>query len=176
MIRPQPSHPPESPSLGGESVLSKDATIAYLIREAHRALSRDLQLRIARYGVNPGMWRFFRVLWEEDGINQRDLSARVGMSAPTTVLALDRMEKHGFVMRVRDDEDRRVARVYLTRKGKAMQAKLLPHAAEVNALACAGFSPDEVALLRKLLTAMRGNMAAGAKSGRKPRGQRSGAA
>jgi len=154
---------------GLRGVGAKDQTIAYLVREAHRALSADLQARIARYGVNPGMWRFLRVLWEEDAISQRDLSDRVGMTAATTVLALDRMEREALVLRVRDGKDRRVARVHLTKKGRRLREKLLPHAAEVDAVACAGLAPGDVALLKTLLTRMRVNVGRhGALAQRKP--------
>ncbi len=141
-----------------QSVLAREATLAYLVREAHRAMARDLQGRIRRYGINVGVWRFLRVLWEEDGISQRELSTRVGMKAPTTALALNRMEKQGLINRVRNLEDRRITVVRLTKKGKGLREKLLPHAAKANAVACTGFSPQEIASLRRLLIAMRLNV------------------
>src|SRR6266511_889072 len=60
----------------------------YLVRDAHRAFQRLLERRIAAYGVTRGQWYFLRVLWNEDGLTQRELSARVGMMEPTTVIAL----------------------------------------------------------------------------------------
>lgn len=139
-------------------VWSKNETVAYLVREAHRALYADLQARIGGYGVNAGMWRFLRVLWEEDAISQRDLSDRVGMTGATTVLALDRMEREGLVLRVRDGRDRRVVRVHLTKKGRRMQDKLLPHAAEVDAVACDGIDRQQLQLLKRLLVQLRNNV------------------
>ena len=65
----------------------------YLVRDAHRAFQRLLEKRIAAYGVKRGQWYFLRVLWTEDGLSQRELSARVGMMEPTTVIALRSMEK-----------------------------------------------------------------------------------
>ena len=59
----------------------------------NRAFQRLLERRIAPYGVTRGQWYFLRVLWEEDGLSQRELSARVGMMEPTTVIALHSMEK-----------------------------------------------------------------------------------
>jgi DNA-binding MarR family transcriptional regulator len=141
-----------------DGVWSKDATVGYLVREVHRALFADLQARIGPYGVNAGMWRFLRVLWEEDAISQRDLSARVGMTAATTALALDRMEREALVLRVRDGKDRRIVRVHLTKEGRRMRDKLLPHAAEVNAIACAGIGRQKLALLMELLEQVRMNI------------------
>ena len=64
-------------SLGG--------SLGYLVRDANRAFQRLLERRISPHGVTRGQWYFLRVLWEEDGLSQRELSARVGMMEPTTV-------------------------------------------------------------------------------------------
>src|SRR5262249_57263649 len=65
-----------------------DESSGYLVRDAHRAFQRLLERRIAAYGVTRGQWYFLRALWNEDGLTQRELSARVGMMEPTTVIAL----------------------------------------------------------------------------------------
>ena len=97
----------------------------YLVRDAHRAFQRLLERRIAAYGVARGQWYFLRVLWIPDGLSQRELSARVGMMEPTTVIALRSMEKAGLVHRVRSDDDRRKVRVLLTAKAKRLRNELL---------------------------------------------------
>ena len=63
--------------------------------------SGSLEKRISPHGVTRGQWYFLRVLWEEDGLSQRELSVRVGMMEPTTVIALRSMEKAGLVRRAR---------------------------------------------------------------------------
>ncbi len=97
----------------------------YLVRDAHRAFQRLLERRIAPYGVTRGQWYFLRVLWTHDGLSQRELSARVGMMEPTTVIALRSMEKAGLIQRQRSDDDRRKVRVLLTAKAKRLRNELL---------------------------------------------------
>src|SRR5262245_22846940 len=104
-------------SLGG--------SIGYLVRDANRAFQRLLERRIAPHGITRGQWYFLRVLWEQDGLSQRELSGRVGMMEPTTVIALRGMEKAGLVRRARSVKDRRVTRVHLTPKARRMRAALL---------------------------------------------------
>ena len=53
-------------SLGG--------SLGYLVRDANRAFQRLLERRISPHGVTRGQWYFLRVLWEEDGLSQRELS------------------------------------------------------------------------------------------------------
>src|SRR5256885_10919566 len=88
----------------------------YLVRDAHRAFQKLLEKRIVAHGITRGQWYFLRVLWIQDGLSQRELSARVGMMEPTTVIALRSMEKAGLIRRARMSEDKRVAEVWLTAK------------------------------------------------------------
>jgi DNA-binding MarR family transcriptional regulator len=135
-------------------------SIGYLTRIAFRAFSRALEVRTSPHGVSSGQWRFLRVLWREDGLTQRELSRRVGMREPTTVIALKSLERSGFVTRQKSVEDRRKAHVFLTPEARALEAVLLPAVAEVNAIALAGLTDAEIVVLRKALSQVGRNLAA----------------
>jgi len=134
-------------------------SLGYLSRIAFRSFSRALELRTQPHGVSAGQWRFLRVLWREDGITQRELSRRVGMREPTTVIALKGLEKSGFVRRQPSSEDRRRIHVFLTPLAKRLEAKLLPAVVEVNRIATRGLSASEVDDLRRLLRKVGQNLA-----------------
>ncbi len=133
-------------------------SIGYLSRVAFRRFAKALENRTLPYGVSSGQWRFLRVLWVEDGITQRELSRRVDMREPTTVVALRGLEAKGFVRRVRDKADRRRIRVYLTGKAKKLHDKLIPYVAEVNAIATAGLSTADIEVARRVLGAAAKNL------------------
>ncbi len=114
-----------------------------LVILAARLYSRALLARISHSGVTRGQWPFLVVLWEEDGISQRELSERRGIREATTVRALDRMEKDGLVERVRDPNDRRRIQVFLTPRGRALRDELIPFALEVNDLSLASLNAEE---------------------------------
>lgn len=135
-------------------------SIGYLTRIAFRAFSRALEVRTTPHGVSSGQWRFLRVLWREDGITQRELSRRVGMREPTTVIALKSLERSGFVTRKKSEEDRRKVHVFLTPQARTLEAVLLPAVAEVNDVALAGLTPAEIDTLRKALSMVGRNLAA----------------
>jgi MarR family transcriptional regulator, organic hydroperoxide resistance regulator len=130
----------------------------YLVRDAHRAFQRLLERRIAAYGVTRGQWYFLRVLWITDGLSQRELSARVGMMEPTTVIALRSMEKSGLIRRVRGDDDRRKVRVFLTAKAKRLRGELLAVARTITDAAEAGLAPRELAVFRRAIARMTDNL------------------
>lgn len=125
--------------------------VAQLLRDAQRSLSRALADRIGDHGVTIGQWYFLRALWEEDGLTQRELSQRVGMMEPTTVAALNGMERRNLVRRVRNTRDRRKINIHLTEKGSALRQTLMPFEDEVNRLAVEGLSRGERESLRKAL-------------------------
>ncbi|ABX18459.1 MarR family transcriptional regulator [Burkholderia multivorans] len=73
--------------------------LAHLIKDAARAMVRGLHMRLAQYEVSFGHWAFLRILWEEDGLTQKELSVEAGVMTPTTFTAVSAMEKLGYVER-----------------------------------------------------------------------------
>ena len=147
-----------------DDLLPTSRSVGYLVRQTHRAFTRALQARIAPHGVSIGMWYFLRVLWQEDGISQRELSQRVGMMEPTTASALNNMERKGFVRRLRNRTDRRIVNVFLTERGRALRRELLPLAADVNEVALRGVSADDIGKLRAVLAKLQAGLDADAGS------------
>ncbi len=139
-------------------ILPPRESAGYLVRDAHRAFQRLLERRIARFGVTRGQWYFLRVLWEEDGLSQRELSARTGMMEPTTVVALRSMERAGLTRCERAPDDRRRAVVRLTPKGRRLRERLLPVARGIVDEAAAGISGRDLAVFRRVILQMTANL------------------
>jgi DNA-binding MarR family transcriptional regulator len=130
----------------------------HLVRDANRAFQRVLEKRLAPYGVTRGQWYFLRALWTEDGLSQRELSARVGMMEPTTVIALRGMEKAGLIRRVRSADDRRKAQVWLTAKARRLRGELLALARRITAEAEAGLARRDWQTFRSAIAHMTANL------------------
>jgi MarR family transcriptional regulator, organic hydroperoxide resistance regulator len=128
--------------------------LAHLVKDATRGLMRALQLRLSEHNVSFGHWTFLRILWESDGITQRELSERAGLQEPTTYAALKAMEKLGYVTRKQLPDSRKKVYVFLTPKGRALRPKLVPLAEDVNEIALAGVSSSDIAATRRTLLAM----------------------
>jgi DNA-binding MarR family transcriptional regulator len=119
---------------------------------------RALQWRLAAHGVSFGHWTFLRILWARDGLTQRELSDQAGVTAPTTVAAIRAMEKLGYVTRSQTSANRKNIYVHLTPKGRALRAKLVPLAEEVNEIGLRGVSGEERAATQRTLLAIIDNM------------------
>jgi DNA-binding MarR family transcriptional regulator len=133
--------------------------LAHLVKDATRALVRALQVRLAEHGVWFGHWTYLRILWEQDGLTQRELSAQAGVMEPTALGALRAMEERGYVTRRQRRDNRKNVYVHLTAKGRALKDRLVPLAEDVNRVAVAGMSDADIARLRRLLLAMIENLA-----------------
>jgi DNA-binding MarR family transcriptional regulator len=133
--------------------------LAHLIKDATRAFMRSLQIRLAKAGVAIGHWAFLRILWEKDGLTQRELSIAAGVMEPTTLIALRSMEDLGYITREHAEGNKKNLHVFLTPEGKRLKRKLIPLAEEVNALAVNGLSDQEVANMRRSLLVMIENLA-----------------
>ena len=134
-----------------EYYTNPENSIGYLARIVFRSFSRLLERGTLTYDVSAGQWRFLRQLWREDGITQRELSERVGMREPTTVVALKGLEKAGLITRKKTDDDRRKTFIYLTPHAKKLELILAPMNAEVHEVATRGMTDEEVATLQALM-------------------------
>jgi DNA-binding MarR family transcriptional regulator len=101
-----------------------------------------------------GHWAFLRILWESDGLTQRELSREAGVMEPTTFGALKAMESRGYIARRQLAGNRRKIHIFLTHKGRALQDKLVPLAEEVNRIAVHGVPARDVATTRRTLLAV----------------------
>lgn len=142
-----------------EYYTNPENSIGYLARIVFRSFSRLLERGTLAYDVSAGQWRFLRQLWREDGITQRELSERVGMREPTTVVALKGLEKAGFITRKKTDDDRRKTFIYLTPHAKKLELVLAPMNAEVHEVATRGMTDEEVDTLQGLMRRVIENLA-----------------
>lgn len=125
----------------GEFRYPLEESFGHLIRDAHRAFNRAMQVRLERHDVTVGQWAFLRILWEQDGLTQRELAEMLGLMEPSAMFALNGLDKRGLIKRVQDPRDGRKRRIQLTPKGRALRRELVPYAMEVNAIALGAFDP-----------------------------------
>ena len=134
--------------------------LARLIRLSARAFNRALQMRLSAHGVSFGQWIFLRILWLGDGVSQRELAERAGLTEPTTHSALLKLEKQGLIRRQNLPGNRRRLHVFLTEAGWALRERLEPLAVDANEAAVAGLDQDDQAELRRMLLTIIENLKA----------------
>ena len=133
--------------------------MAHLVKDATRALVRSLQTRLAKHEVSFGHWTFLRILWEKDGLTQRELSREAGVMEPTTFTALKAMESRGYIVRRQLAGNRRKVHIFLTARGRALKRTLVPLAEAVNRAAVRGVTSADIAATRRTLMSVLVNLA-----------------
>ena len=92
--------------------------------------ANSLQARLAeRNTVGDLIWSQFAVLealYHLGHMTQGEVSAKVLKSGSNMTTVIDNLERHGFVRRERDENDRRVIHVHLTEAGTGKVEAVLP--------------------------------------------------
>ena len=146
------------PKKKNNSSLPPSESVGFLIRDTMLHMQIVLRAHLQEHNLSTAQWYQLRVLWEEEGISQRELSQRVCTTEPTTQSALLRMERQGIIKRVRSKTDRRANHIFLTKKGRALEAKLIPYAMSVNDVAAKGITKKEIKEFTKVINKIRANI------------------
>lgn len=132
---------------GGTSASDTDAddfrqtSLGYLVNHAARLLEAALRSQVVTLGVSPGEMPALLCLFDEDGLTQKQLCARVDISQATMALTLGRMERDGLIARAPDPDDGRSSLIMLTPQARDLREDLLRLARETNETATRGLSP-----------------------------------
>ena len=130
----------------------------YQTRATHRAFDRTLQRHIGKHALSNGFWYLLRVLWEREGMSQRELADAANLTESSTVLMLASMFRAGLIRKRRDTSDKRRINVFLTAKARRLKPKLLHYAAQVNAIATRGISQRDLNTFLRVAITMRENL------------------
>jgi DNA-binding MarR family transcriptional regulator len=136
---------------------STTKTVGYFLRQANISISRALTRRLSAYNLTSPQIIFMREVWIEEGLSQRELSARVGTAESTTVSALRVLERRKLIKRIAKPNDRRAIRVYLTPTGRQLQHDVVPKIQEVNQLLVRGISPKDLEAFSRALSKIQEN-------------------
>ena len=149
---------------------SSTKTVGYHLRQTNIAISRALQKRLAAYNLTSPQMIFMREIWLEEGLSQRELSARVGTAESTTVSALRVLERRKLVKRIAKPKDRRAIRVYLTPAGQQLQHDVVPKIQKVNEAIVHGIAAKDLDVFNRVLSRIQDNAEAIAAEGAPSRG------
>lgn len=121
-----------------------------IVKLAH-VLSNELDSKLRTYGVTISQWILLRHVWVQEGRSQVELQELLGLEAATVTGLLQRMTNQGWVYRRPDPANKRVQRVYLTERGRALELVTVP-LVEVDERALRDFTADERDFFIRLLT------------------------
>ena len=128
-----------------------DDFLPYQLAVIANRVSREFSAVYAeRFDLTIPEWRVIVHIWSAGPVSVREVHARVDMDKSKVSRAASRLEAAGLISKRPNDADRRLLKLALTVKGRAMMAELTPLAADFEAALTRRLGPD-AATFRKLL-------------------------
>ena len=137
-----PSTPP-APAL--------DSRLAHRLGVAGRLLRTTADAELSGLGLSAPGLAVLRTLSEEDGLTQAELARRLRLEPPTMCRMIDRLAREASVERHPDPDDRRVTRVRLTGRGRALADSGVAVIDRIEERIFAGLDAEERDQLAELL-------------------------
>ena len=108
------------------------------------------------HAITDQQWRVMRALWEQKHLTSKQISEITLLPSPSLVGILDRLEKKGFVGRLRSVEDRRLVYIVPTQAGRKLQELMLPKIEQIHDRFMHQVTPDEWGELNRILDKLNG--------------------
>lgn len=132
--------------------------VAFILADVSRLMRRSFDQRARSIGVTRAQWRVLTMLVRHEGINQGGLAELIEVEPITLCRMVDRLTEASLVERRPDPNDRRVWRLFMTDKARALLSDLKILAADLTEEAMDGISQCEQAQLCNLLETIRANL------------------
>lgn len=133
--------------------------LPYLVNRAGMIIAEQFGTdTLAPHQLSIVMWRVMAVLASNGRQNQINLAELTSIDASTLSRIVTRLVRMGLLTRTRSTTSSREVVVMLSAKGNALVARLIPQAYEIETAAAAGLSAEELAIVKRCLRRIYGNM------------------
>lgn len=108
--------------------------------------------------INPAQGRIMFALWQKDGIAINELAQKTQLGKSTLTSMLDRLERMGYIRRMRSENDRRKIIIRRTRKDKTLERVYGKVSEEITGIYYKGFAKGEIDQFEKYLEQILDNL------------------
>jgi MarR family transcriptional regulator, transcriptional regulator for hemolysin len=136
-----------------------DNSIGYKVYRTSRAFQKafDLELR-HKVGMTLSQWRVINVLISFNGITQKEIADKLELEAPSLIPMIDKLQSLGLIERRSDPKDRRINRIYLTKKAESLYESMHECGLSIIKSATKGIEHDQLNLVIKYLDMITNNL------------------
>jgi len=101
--------------------------------------------------ISPSHGDILSLLFDGSSYEMGEIARKIHRTKPTVTVLVEKLEKSGYVQRVKSDVDARFTMISLTEKGFALRPIFEAISKDLNSLAYAGLREEEGMLLEILL-------------------------
>jgi MarR family transcriptional regulator for hemolysin len=117
----------------------------------------DLELR-HKVDVTMAQWRVINILTTQNGITQREIAERLRLDSSSLIPVIDRLETKGLVERKPNRSDRRINRLYLTKKTEALLDPMHSCILSIRKILTRGIHEDHLEMTEQVLEKINENL------------------
>ncbi|MBD3921042.1 MarR family transcriptional regulator [Paenibacillus sp. PR3] len=121
--------------------------LGYWLKRNYRNMCNYLDQRLEPLGITNSQLGVLMMLWEQEGVTQKQVVQVLGIQPASTTFLLKGLEEKGLIRREQDKKDTRANRIYLTPEGQALRAPALAIVEEGERKVREPLSDEEAALM-----------------------------
>lgn len=123
-----------------------------------RLYRQCLMNRLAPYGIMPGQIHTLCILFDEDGLTQKEILKRMHVEQPTLANTLQRMERDGLIEVRRNEKDRRICHYHLTQFGRRARPMVETALDDLTKVCSTGLSVNDVRYFNRIVKQVIGHL------------------
>ncbi len=123
----------------------------FLIAKVYQRAHKILQSKLKSYGLTNVQHLVLEALWLMPGLTSMELSRILNIDKATISGIVDRLNKGGWIEKKEDKSDKRIIRLFPTKKSLAIQKDLIEIRKQANDELLVNFSLEEKLLFKKFL-------------------------
>jgi len=112
---------------------------------------------LSKYDLTAAEQPFFMTLRRKEGVTQDELTSIVCVDKSAATRAIKSLEEKGYIIRLKDEKDKRHNRVYLTEKAKQISEDVAKELLDLNDMITKGINPEEIDIIYNALVKMNEN-------------------
>jgi len=132
-------------------VTSFDEMIGLQTNQMNKKMLRFLNRSLEWYELTLEQWVVLSTLAEQESINQKTLSIKIGKDPTSLLRILDILEKKGFIERRQFLGDRRASSLFITAEGKRLRNEVAPYIEDRFKEITAGISENKIEIYERVL-------------------------
>lgn len=138
--------------------MSMDKEIGSASVRLSKKITRIVNYYLKSFNITTEQWGVLRTLNETGRVTQKLLSDRADKDQATLTKILDLLEKHEYVQRVRNPEDRRSFFVNITQNGSKLVEEVGPYLEEIYKNITAEIADEKLAIYQDVMRSLEGNI------------------
>lgn len=135
-----------------------DSCVGFITNRQSKKLAEAFNNRLLPFGVTRVQWIAMYYLYKHKSLSQMELAEKMDIKPSTLARLVDRMERDGYVQRMKNNEDRRIFIVSFTEKGEKFWKDLLPEGEKMGKIFSNNISDEDMGVFMKVLNQMVDNV------------------